>query len=1094
MSCIKAGGLFAAGVLLLGAAIPAVATAGTSGPGSELQSEAPQITQKIDNAKLATVSGSLPLGQILATDKGALPDTQVLRNVTLLLKRSADKQSRYDAYVNQLSKPGSPNFHKWLTPTQIGTMFGPSKSDIAQVTSWLTSQGLKVDRVTPTGIMVQFSGSPSTIGKAFHTQLHTFTANGEIHFANVSEQQIPQALVPVVKGVVSLDNFFPKPLNHDVGSVTKNKATGKWQRVKASPNLTVPPGDLNQDPVYDVAPGDFTRIYNVNPLWGRDTPVRGAGQTVAVLERTDVLPADVATFRSSFLPGDALGAVSYVNPAAFVGDTSCPDPGTNPDEIEGALDAEWIGAAAPDANVVYASCDDSNSPSFGPFTAALNLLNAATPPPAIMSLSYGECEVWSVNDVTEDAGEIWQQAAAEGTTVFVSTGDAGSTVCDQGQAKATFGISVNTMSSTPWNVAVGGTDFDDYGNWATYWSPWNQAGGLSVLSYLPEQTWNQSCASAKLDQLIGENDPVAVCNTNNGARFPVGGGSGGPSTLWPQPIWQQGVFGAQQAHTRMQPDLSLFAAAGLYGHALVFCMSDVTENGTSCDYSVPDNILYNSAGGTSFAAPAMAGVQALINQAASQSHGNITPMFYDIAQKEYGTNGSPNLAGMNACNSSNGPAVASTCVFNDITVGDIDQPCTAGTTDCFSGATNNKVGVVSASGTGTLTTAWKTNAGYDYGTGLGSINAANLVDAVVAKDQVPARNYVAPGDFLNDQGAYNADGLSDIAIVDPVAGQLTSVYMRGSVALRSTSMPIAKGYSIGASGFFAPVKRTGVFTDQTDRNGSLAWTGPDNQLYLWLSDGNGTATDFLTAGVSAPYPAGWSLIGGGDFDGAGRQELLWRNDATGQIGWWNIHISVRVIPRSDAPPLQELVAGATISPLISAASGYVATVADLNGDGYADIVWTNPNDNSVYVWINNQQGDFTRHRIQDHAPGFVLYGAGSINGDGNTDLIWTNPTGHQMGWWIMNGFTVTDQQTRNVTPGYTMSSIADYNGDGLADILWVGQAGDVYEWQGTGGGFVSARVADPYGVPLTVPAGSSVQAVKFQGSPATGGVAYPLAQ
>jgi hypothetical protein len=214
--------------------------------------------------------------------------------------------------------------------------------------------------------------------------------------------------------------------------------------------------------------------------------------------------------------------------------------------------------------------------------------------------------------------------------------------------------------------------------------------------------------------------------------------------------------------------------------------------------------------------------------------------------------------------------------------------------------------------------------------------------------------------------------------------------------------------------------------------------------------------------------------------------LLWRNDSTGQIGWWQLDATLTF--KIDRP---QLTLSSTMSPLISAASGWVPTIADVNGDGFADIVWTNPNNNNVYVWINNQAGGFVPHQIADHPPGFVLYGAGDINGDGKTDLIWTNPTTNQMSWWIMNGYTVVDQEIRSVAPGYTMSSVADYDGDGLADILWVGTAGDVYEWRSNGSGFQSYRVADRNGVPIVIPAGAKVQPIRLQGTPATGGYGPP---
>jgi hypothetical protein len=1128
MTFYRRGGLLAAGFLLLGSGVPLSTHAAAAPASPAFAPDAARITEAVDNTRLVTVRGSrsLKAKALAATDTGVLADSKPIRNMSLVLNRSADKQSRFDAYVNQLNNPSSPNYHKWLTAQQIGSMFGPAQSDIDQVTKWLTSQGLTVNRAYPSRTMISFSGPASAVNRAFHTQMHSFKLNGESHFANVTDQQIPEALSTVVKGVASLDNFFPKPQYHNVGVVTKDKQSGKWKQVSTSPDFTMPPGTADKNIAYDVVPADFNKIYNVEPLWTQSTPIRGAGQTVAVLERTDVQPADIATFRSAFLPPDAQGVVSYVQPISNAAqsipglDQTCTDPGVNGDEAEAALDAEWIGAAAPDANIVVASCDDTNSPDFGPFTAAVSLLNndQGLPPPPVFSLSYGECEVMSETNVISFTALLWQQAAAEGVTVYVASDDAGSAGCDQGGAAAQFGVAVNAMASTPFDVAVGGTDFDDFGHAANYWASTNLAIGLSALSYIPAQTWNDSCASSKLDAVLKLSDGVTACNTAAGQHYlDTTGGGGGPSVLWTQPSWQTGIYGTSTSPDRLVPDISLFAANGLYGHALVFCMSDPTVGGTTCDYSNPDNVYFNSAGGTSFAAPAMAGIQALINQATGQSHGVVTPAFYDIASKEYGTNASPNVSSLNACNSSNGAAIGSTCVFYDVTQGDINDPCYAGTTDCYYGAAGNSFGVLSEGGDLSLAPAWKTHAGYDYATGLGSINATNLVNAMVKYDEPNKRGYAAPGDFL-DPYLEGTDNRSDIAVVDPVAGTFTDIAMNGSIAVQTHSQSIAKGYTIGALGFFFThfnnnFQSTNGVALEVYNYASLAWTGPDNQLYIWFSDGFGGVTDpskiaasYVHKTLGPSYPAGWTLVGTGDFDGgnvtgyydyvgagivdsgdghlAPTPDLLWRNDSTGQIGWWHITASLRFERGSAQVTLDDL-----NSPLISAAQGWVPTIADVDGDGFADIVWTNPNNNNVYVWINNQAGDFVRHQVADHPPGFVLYGAGDINGDGKTDLIWTNPTSNQMSWWIMNGFTVVDQEVRNVAPGYTMSSIADYDGDGLADILWVGAAGDVYEWQSNGSAFQPFRVVDATGTPIVIPAGAKVQPIRLQGTPASGGFA-----
>ncbi|HEY4144418.1 protease pro-enzyme activation domain-containing protein [Pinirhizobacter sp.] len=1100
MTFYRCGGLLATALLLLGFGVPlgSHAAAAPTQASPAFAPDTARITNAVDNTKLTTVQGSHSLKALNAVDQGAVADIKPIRNMTLLLKRSAQKQSRFDAYVNELNSPGSSKYHQWLTAKQIGSMFGPAQSDIDKVTRWLRSQGLTVNEVLPAGTMIRFSGTSAEVRAAFHTQLHTFTSHGESHFANVGDQQIPEALASVVQGVASLDNFFPKPQHHDVGTVTKDKHTGQWKTVSTSPDFTVPPGTQDPSVSYDVVPADFNKIYNVEPLWGQATPIRGAGQTVAVLERTDVQPQDVATFRTTFLPADAKGVVNYVNPTGTLSsagsiDPTCTDPGRNGDEGEAALDAEWIGAAAPDANIVFASCDDSNSPQFGPFTAAMNLLdNPNVPPPSVFSLSYGECEIISRNDIVNDVGLLWEQAAAEGVTVYVSSGDAGSAGCDQNSSTASFGINVNAMSSTPWNVSVGGTDFDDLGKTANYWTSTNLPGGLSAVSYIPEQTWNDSCASSKLDAVLNFKNGVKACNTTAGQQFMnTAGGSGGPSAFWIQPPWQADIYGAPTSHVRMQPDISLFSANGIYGHALLFCMSDASVGGTACDYSNPDNVLFNSAGGTSFAAPAMAGVQALINQATQASHGNVAPALYAIATKEYGTNASPNKAMLNACNSSNGTSIDSDCVFNDVTQGDIDVPCFAGGADCYSGAPGNSFGVISQGGDIALAPAWKTNAGYDYATGLGSANVTNLVNAMIKYDQTSrALGYGAPGDFLNPFSV-GADNYSDIALVDPVAGIFTDMAMKGSVMLRTGTQPVDPGFTIGANaGLF--VHLSGVTTTQSAIGfsyASLAWTGPDHQLHVWLSDGSGGPDQYLPYVLGDPYAASWTLVGPGDFNGpdqcGDRQaDLLWHNESTGEISWWDLSLGL-LFGRNG--PIRHV--NAHVGPVLAAPAGSVPTIADVDGDGYADIVWTRPDDNSVTVWINNHAGNFVSHQVADHKPGFVLYGAGDVNGDGKTDLIWTDAAGNKMSWWIMNGFTVVDQQVLKVKAGYTMSSIADYDGDGLADILWVDNAGGAFEWQGTGSGFQSFRVTDATGKPVVISAGMKVQPTRLQGTSASGGAA-----
>ena len=114
--------------------------------------------------------------------------------------------------------PNSPNFHQWLTPEQVGENFGPSQTDIATITNWLHGHGFTVNQVTNDRMSIRFSGTAAQVESAFHTEIHNLEVKGEQHIGNMSDPQIPAALAPVVVGVKSLHNFFPRPL-HQLGSL-----------------------------------------------------------------------------------------------------------------------------------------------------------------------------------------------------------------------------------------------------------------------------------------------------------------------------------------------------------------------------------------------------------------------------------------------------------------------------------------------------------------------------------------------------------------------------------------------------------------------------------------------------------------------------------------------------------------------------------------------------------------------------------------------------------------------------------------------------------------------------------------------------------
>jgi hypothetical protein len=1050
--------------------LPSAATDLRQATQSLTSQAAVRVTTNVEKTSTFALPGTAPVQAIARYDAGAMLADDTVSDITLVLKRDDDREKAFRAYLSQLNNPASADFHHWLTAKELGDRFGPSLQDVKAVQQWLQAQGMAVSNVSSDRMRIVFSGPAGAVAKAFGTQLHRYNVDGDRHFANSAATKIPTALSPVIQAV-ALNDFFPKAQHTAVSRATFDRKHGKWSTAAAAkPNFTVPPGNTDPNTTYDMVPADFNQVYNVKPLWQRRDAVRGAGQTVVVLERTNVSPDDIARFRNAFLPADAKGSFSILHP--LDGGEACADPGFNGDEGEAALDAEWAGAAAPDADIVLASCADSGA-TFGPFMAAARLLEGGPDgslPPPVWSLSYGACESADPSDAFT-ADVLWSSAAAEGVTVFVSSGDGGSTQCDQGALFwSTSGAAVNGLASSPSAVAVGGTDFNDRGQLSTYWTDTNLPYYQSAISYIPEMTWNNSCAGSHLYTLLGYTDGITACNDSVGRGqdfLQVGGAGGGPSGRYSQPVEQVGISGSTNHTSRMLPDVSLFSANGIFGHALVFCMSDENNGGTACDFDDPDSVFANSAGGTSFAAPAMAGVQTLINQATGDRSGNVLPAFYGIAARQFGTVGSPNTNTLTACNASNGATIDPECVFNNVTEGDIVQPCGVGSPNCDTGhKLNNIVGIVEGGDptTNTLVPAWKTNVGYSMATGLGTINASNLVDAVAAWGSPAKRNYVAPADFLSLNNLFTNDGYSDFAYVDPSEGMLHSVAMKGAVSLYDQAQAIDPSLTVAAFGDLIPGLNV-----LSLKSGEIVLLGSDNRVNIWVSTGTG---GYFTFVVNHSVPPTWKLLGTGVDDASGNQKLVWFDTKTSQIVWWKLDLD---------PATQNDIIVTALSQPINGVRDATPVLADANGDGYTDLVWTRTSDASVTLWIADQHRGFVSRRLPDRPAGATLYGVGDIDGNGSTDLIWTDTANAQLSWWTLDGFNVTATRSRAIPAGYALASIGDYDGDGMADLLWRNTNNRVIEWQGTGKGFASFKVADAWGTPLVLGKQATVPANRFQG-------------
>ncbi len=721
-----------------------------------------RVVETVDDTHTVTLKGNVYPSARAANDQGALPDSQPMTRMMLLLQRSAAQELELKQLMDAQQTKNSGNYHAWLTPEQFGKQFGPSDADVQAVTDWLTREGFQVASVGKGKTVIEFSGNAGQVRNAFHTEIHKFVVNGEEHFANVSDPAIPEALSPVVAGVAALHNFPKHPY------IVKN---GIYRRYKGSSQLQ-PLFTFGNPAQYALGPEDFSTIYKIPS--GAD----GTGQAIAVIAQTNINTQDVTDFRHMFgldqkyAANNVTVVVNGTDPGIVgPGVSNCYGTSTD-DEIEADLDSEWSGALAPGANIYLVvsqtTCSNPNQVSQGVDLSALYAVDNNLA--GVISDSYGNCEANLLQAGNQFYNSLWEQAAAQGITVAVAAGDTGSAGCDPSSDPdaAALGVAVSGLASTPYNVAVGGTDFDPvttHANVATYWLP-NTSGDViaSAKSYMPEITWdNSACALA----FAANGTPCSAVDTSSYAAD-ISAGSGGPSNCidgvlnnstgaitchqvnslygYPKPSYQiqNGITPAD--FVRDIPDVSFYASNGgpISGGtevAYVICQSDsnpqgsTTPTGASCNLSTPYTD-FSLVGGTSAATPAFAAVMALVNQATGQRQGNANYVLYNLAANDTNYTGGK-------CGSSLGQTPAAGCVFNDVTKGNNAMACDAGTPNCSNnGSGSTSYGVLRCIATSnSITPVWQTcppadngdtvafesGKGYDLATGLGSINVGNLL-------------------------------------------------------------------------------------------------------------------------------------------------------------------------------------------------------------------------------------------------------------------------------------------------------------------------------------------------------------------------------
>lgn len=627
----------------------------------------PLVRGTIDESKLVTLHGTVSPLVRTGVDLGAVSNSFAAERLILLLNRPPERESALQQFLQNAPTRGSASYHKWLTPAQFGAQFGPADSDMQTATGWLASHGFQVVKTSQSRQFIEFSGTAGQLHEAFHTTIHQYSIAGETHYANASEVEIPAALAPLVRGVAPMNDFRAKPYVKVAGTATYSRSTGK-----AIPEWTVPNNYGTANPyAYPVTPEDFATQYDLAPLYKAGT--NGSGETIGIINESNIDLSLVQDYQSLF------GVAGSPPQVVIDGD----DPGDLPEiDVEAYLDVELSGAVAPKATVNLYISGGSDLVDLLELAALRAVEDNQA---AVLSVSFGNCEYTLGNAGNQFWSALWEQAAAQGQTVLVSAGDNGP------ECELTDSLSVSGIASTPWNMAMGGTDFyySDYASggasMVTLWNTTNDANLGSLKAPLPEQPWGDPFGLNVIPNSIergefgsgggGASDCIAVDST-------TGACTGG----YAKPNWQSGP-GVPADKVRDLPDLSLFASNGANLSAYAICSYE-----GACAPGVGDNVGVELVGGTSASAPAMAGIMALIDQKyGRQGQANYT--FYPLAQQK--------------------PAA-----FHDITVGNNSEIC---------GPTLGPDCAVQPNGY-EGTPQYPARPGYDQASGLGSVDATALVN------------------------------------------------------------------------------------------------------------------------------------------------------------------------------------------------------------------------------------------------------------------------------------------------------------------------------------------------------------------------------
>lgn len=696
----------------------------------------------------------------------------------LVLKRSNAEHAAMDKLLANLQDPRSSSYHKWLKPEEIARRFGATDVQIKRVRAVLEARGLTLSKVYPNRLMFEVTGPEDGMNRTFPSSVGTYRGR------TISRHTVPSELSGLISAVVTgrkrpRSSSVPSKISYDrkqhIFTRLENRRTQASKlTLGIQPMMT---GQIWGSPFYGVTPGDLAVEYALpNYVQGSSTTIKGSGAVIGVISDYNVNMSYVANYGTTF-------GISLPNYSVVVDGQ---DPGVFAGPVPAYFELEAIGAIAPSARVILytAAADNTLDLSGSDFALGRAIGDDDVD---VLLYPYGTCEAALDPNEAWFLSELIEEASVEGITIITAAGDVGSAACDQQFGDvASGGLAVNGPGTSPFATTVGGTDFY-YGaqgaaTQSTYDQYWSNSATVytTMLGYVPEQAWNDS--NQATDQNAGFSYLLAGGGGINTTGFDDEGNATGEP--YPQPWWQLGVVpSAISATARVLPDISFFAGDYTNNSAYVFCAA-----GTDCANTASQdasNLVFTEGSGTEVSAAVFAGVMGLV-VGEYGPQGNANPTLYSMYQTTDG-------------------------VFNDVVYGNNSVACSAGSPDCSNGFLEDAGGHL----------AYEASTGYDAATGLGSINATELVQQWTPPNTSPTT--------------------VTLSILDPATGQPITSFQQGT--------PVDIQATVSGSGGTA-----------TGEVAILTNAGQDGARYLGeFPLVNGVATQ------ASVFPNGDSVLPGGTY-------------------------------------------------------------------------------------------------------------------------------------------------------------------------------------------------------------------------------------